>query len=456
MNNNNNNILEELKNKNILILGFARSGYKSALILNKLGINVTVNAADDLSNNEDALYLESLGVSIISGGHPIDLIDNVDLIIKNPGIPYKIEFLKEAINRNIEIITEVELASILYDYNILAITGTNGKTTTTTMLYEILKLENENVKLAGNIGYPAIEVAYDNRDNSSIVMEISSFQLNGVDKFRPHIATITNLGVSHLDYHNNVEEYHNIKKRIFKNQTEEDYLILNIKDKELYLEDDIKSKVIYYSTFNNKEAQAYVEDGILKYDGMNIFDVKKLSLPGEHNLENAITASLMAILENASVNSIQKVLYNFKGVKHRLQFLGTIDGIKYYNDSKATNPSSTLKALSGFDRNVILICGGQERSIDLSELESGFNVVKELISIGETKDTLYNLGLANDIPSHKCYNVEEATELATKLANKGDVILLSPACASWDQYKNFEVRGQEFIDTYNKIKKELI
>lgn len=453
----NENILEQLRKKNILILGFARSGFKSALILNKLGINVTVNTAENLSNNEDANYLKSLGVEIISGSHPVEILDKVDLIIKNPGIPYKIDFLKEAIKRNIEIITEIELASILYNHNILAITGTNGKTTTTTMLYEILKLEDENIKLAGNIGYPAIEVAYENKDNKTIIMEISSFQLNGVSKFRPHIATITNLGISHLDYHSNVEEYHNIKKRIFKNQTKDDYLILNIKDSELYINDNINSKIIYYSTSNNKKAHAYVEDDILYYQGKEIFEVRKLSLPGEHNLENAIIASLMSLLEGASLINIQKVLYNFKGVKHRLQFVGEANGIKYYNDSKATNPASTLKALGGFEKDVILICGGQERGVDLTELASGFNVVKALIAIGETKDFLYNLALTNDIPAYKCYNVEEATKLAAKLSKSGYTILLSPACASWDQYKNFEVRGQEFIDTYNKIKnKELI
>lgn len=444
--------LENLKNKKILVLGFARSGYKTALILKKLGIDVTVTASDDLTDNEQAIELEKLGVKIVSGGHPLSLLEDTDLIIKNPGIPYTIEFLQEAIKRNISIITEVELASILFENNIVAITGTNGKTTTTMMVYQIMKKEKDNTYLAGNIGYPAIEVAYENPENSNIIMEISSFQLNGIEKFKPHIAVITNLSEAHLDYHGSKTEYHEIKQRIFKNQDENDYLIINFKDKDKYQNKDIKSNVIYYSTNADRKLDAYVENDKFIYKGKEIFEISKISMPGEHNVENAINAALIAVLEGVSIETIQSVLYNFQGVKHRLQYLGQAKGVKYYNDSKATNPESTLKALSGFEKDVILIAGGKDRGINFTELEEIFPKLKAMICVGESKELLYNLASKKSLQAYKANKVADATELAESISKEGDIILLSPACASWDQYTSFEARGEEFIRIFEKIK----
>ncbi|MDO4814442.1 MAG: UDP-N-acetylmuramoyl-L-alanine--D-glutamate ligase [Gemella sp.] len=445
--------LEKLKDKKILVLGFARSGYKTALILKKLGINVTVNASDDLSTNDQAKELENLGVKIVSGGHPLQLLDNIDLIIKNPGIPYKIEFLQKAIEKGIDVITEIELASTLFNHNIIALTGTNGKTTTTMMLYEILKKEKENTYLAGNIGYPSIEVAYEKEENSNIIMEISSFQLNGTINYKPHIAVVTNLGEAHLDYHGSKEEYHNMKKRVFRNQDENDFLILNIRDKEFYEKEDIKSQVIWYSTSDDKTLEAYVDNGKFYFKGREIFEVSKISLPGEHNVENAINAAIVSLLENVSINSIQDVVYNFKGVKHRLQYVGEHKGVKYYNDSKATNPESTLKAMSGFEGNVVLIAGGKDRGIDFKELEVIFPKIKALVCVGESREILYDLAIKNGVSAYKAEKVADATQLASTLAMDGDIVLLSPASASWDQYPSFEVRGDEFIDNFEKIKR---
>ncbi|MBF0710017.1 MULTISPECIES: UDP-N-acetylmuramoyl-L-alanine--D-glutamate ligase [unclassified Gemella] len=447
--------LDKLKNKNILILGFARSGYKTALILNKLGINVTVNASDDLSDNEQAHELRNLGVKIISGEHPLELLDETDLIIKNPGIPYKIEFLQRALEKNIDIITEIELASTLFNHNIIALTGTNGKTTTSMMLYEILKKEKENTYLAGNIGYPAIEVAYENEESANIVMELSSFQLNGTINYRPHIAIITNLGEAHLDYHGSKDEYHNMKKRIFRNQSKNDYVILNVKEKKYYDNTEIKSQIIYYSTSGDSDLEAYVKNNKFLFKGKEVFEISKIALPGEHNIENSINAAIAAQLEGVSIENIQEVLYNFQGVKHRLQYVGEHRGVKYYNDSKATNPESTIKAMSGFDRNVILIAGGKDRGIDFKELESILPKVKELICVGESKEILYSLGLENKVSSHKAERVADAIQLASSLAYAGDVVLLSPASASWDQYPNFEERGNEFIENFEIIKNSI-
>ncbi|VTX57220.1 UDP-N-acetylmuramoyl-L-alanine--D-glutamate ligase [Gemella haemolysans] len=442
-----------LEDKKILVLGFARSGYSTAKILNKLGYDVTLNAYDDLSNDEKATELKKLGVKVIGGGHPLELLENIDLIVKNPGIKYEIDILQKAIEKNIDIITEIELANTLFNIDMVAITGTNGKTTTTQMTFDILKAANKDVYLAGNIGYPAIEVAY-NHPNSLIITEVSSFQLQGTKYFKPSVATITNLGVGHLDYHGSVENYRNAKRNIYKNQTNDDILILNIKEKEKYDLETIHSNVLFYDTKENNEASIMVKNNIVTYDEVELFDITKLSLPGMHNVENAINAAVISYIKGARIEVIQEVLYEFSGVKHRLQYVGEHNGVKYYNDSKATNPVATTTALSGFEKNIILICGGKDRGIDFKELVPFFPRIKAMVVVGESKEILYSLAVNNKVNCHRAIKVDDATILANTLAVEGDTILLSPACASWDQYKCFEDRGDEFIATFKKIIQE--
>ena len=442
-----------LEDKKILVLGFARSGYSTAKILKKLGYDVVLNAFDDLSTDEKAIELKNLGIKIVDGGHPLELLDNIDLIVKNPGIKYEIEFLQKAIEKNIDIITEVELANTLFNIDMIAITGTNGKTTTTQMTFDILKAANKDVFLAGNIGYPSIEVAY-NHPNSLIVTEVSSFQLQGTKYFKPSVAAITNLGIGHLDYHGSIENYRNAKRNIYKNQTKDDILILNIKEKEKYELNKINSEVIFYDTKENQEADIFVKDNMVVYKDVELFDIKKMSLPGMHNVENAINAALISYLKGADVMTIREVLYSFSGVKHRLQYVGEHNGVKFYNDSKATNPVATTIALSGFEKNIILICGGKDRGIDFMELVPFFPRIKAMVVVGESKEILYNLAISNDVSCHKAIKVDDATILANELAEREDIVLLSPACASWDQYKCFEDRGDEFITTFEKISQE--
>ena len=442
-----------LEDKRILVLGFARSGYSTAKILNKLGYDVILNAFDDLSTDEKAIELKNLGVKIVDGGHPLELLDSIDLIVKNPGIKYEIEFLQRAIEKNIDIITEIELANTLFNIDMVAITGTNGKTTTTQMTFDILKGANKDVFLAGNIGYPSIEVAY-NHPNSLIITEVSSFQLQGTKYFKPSIAVITNLGVGHLDYHGSVENYRNAKRNIYKNQTQDDILVLNIKELEKYELSKINSQVILYDTKENSEADVFVRNNIVVYKDVELFDVTKMSLPGLHNVENAINAALISYIKGASIETIREVLYSFSGVKHRLQYVGEHNGVKFYNDSKATNPVATTTALSGFEKNIILICGGKDRGIDFKELVPFFPRIKEMVVVGESKEILFNLATTNGVSCHKATKVDDATILANKLAVEDDIVLLSPACASWDQYKCFEDRGDEFIATFEKISQE--
>lgn len=442
-----------LEDKKILVLGFARSGYSTVKILKKLGYDVTLNAYDDLSTDEKATELRELGVKVIDGGHPLELLENIDLIVKNPGIKYEIDILQKAIEKNIDIITEIELANTLFNIDMVAITGTNGKTTTTQMTFDILKAANKDVYLAGNIGFPAIEVAY-NHPNSLIITEVSSFQLQGTKYFKPSVAAITNLGVGHLDYHGSVENYRNAKRNIYKNQTNDDILILNIKEKEKYDLETIHSNVLFYDTKENNEASIMVKNNIVTYDEVELFDITKLSLPGMHNVENAINAAVISYIKGARIEVIQEVLYEFSGVKHRLQYVGEHNGVKYYNDSKATNPVATTTALLGFEKNIILICGGKDRGIDFKELVPFFSRIKAMVVVGESKEILYSLAVNNKVNCHRAIKVDDATILANTLAVEGDTILLSPACASWDQYKCFEDRGDEFIATFKKIIQE--
>ncbi|MGX7111792.1 UDP-N-acetylmuramoyl-L-alanine--D-glutamate ligase [Gemella cuniculi] len=441
-----------LKNKKILILGFARSGYSTAKILKKLNFDVTLNAADDLSNNAHARELRELGVKIVDKSHPLSLLEEIDLIVKNPGISYGIEILQKAIEKDIDIITEIELTNTLFNVDMVAITGTNGKTTTTQMTYEILKKDNpKNTFLAGNIGYPSIEVAYEHQ-NSLIVTEVSSFQLEGTKYFKPSIAVITNLGTGHLDYHGSVENYQNAKRKIYKNQTEEDVLILNIKEREKYNLNQINSTIIFYDTKDNTDADVFVKNNMVVFRNKELFDIRKLKLPGLHNVENAINAAVISYMKGASVENIRAVIYTFNGVKHRLQYVGDANGVKYYNDSKATNPVATTTALAGFKENIILICGGKDRGVDFKELVPYFDRIKTMVVVGESKEILYELATKNNINCQRALKIADATALASELAEIGDIILLSPACASWDQYKCFEERGDEFIETFNKIK----
>ncbi len=442
-----------LEDKQILVLGFARSGYSTAKILKKLGYNVILNAFDDLSTDSKAIELKELGVEIVDGGHPLELLESVDLIVKNPGIKYEIEFLQKAIEKNIDIITEIELANTIFNIDMVAITGTNGKTTTTQMTYDILKEAGKDVYLAGNIGFPSIEVAY-NHPNSLIVTEVSSFQLQGTKYFKPTVAAITNLGVGHLDYHGSVENYRDAKRNIYRNQTKDEILILNIKEKEKFDLSKINSNVIFYDTINNEESDVSVRNNMVIYKDVELFDITKLSLPGMHNVENAINAALIAYFKGASIDAIRNILYNFSGVKHRLQFVGEHNGVKFYNDSKATNPVATTTALSGFEKNIILICGGKDRGIDFKELIPFFPRIKAMVVVGESKEILNDLAYSNEVTCHKAIKVDDATILANTLAESGDTVLLSPACASWDQYKCFEDRGDEFIATFEKISQE--
>ena len=438
------------ENKKIVILGIARSGYEVAKYLAKRNNYITIN---DLNTNQDENHikeLEELGVKIVLGNHPDDLINkDVDYLIKNPGVPIDHKYVIEAKNLGIEVLNEVEVSARLMrkDIHLIGITGTNGKTTTTTIIYEILKAKfQDRVHLTGNMGYPLISFLDKFKKDDFIVMETSSQQLENLDKFNPEVAVLTNVSEAHLEFFKTYEHYKELKKRIFKNHTSENLAIINRMDEEsLKLTEDIKSNKVYFSEY--KDDLCYIENEFIYYKGNKVIDTKEIILKGMHNYQNIMAAIIVSKHYGVEDEIINKVVKEFKGVEHRLEFVREVDGKKYYNDSKATNLVSTQIALKSFDKDTLLILGGYERGQNFKELIPYLDNVKVILAIGETKERIkeelsdYNViifdTLKEAMKDIKDYDVE--------------IVLLSPAAASWDQYKKFEDRGDEFKNIVNNL-----
>lgn len=446
--------ITDFQNKKVLILGLARSGQAAAKLLSNLGAIVTVNDGKAFEENPSAQVLLEEGIKVICGSHPLELLDeDFALIVKNPGIPYSNEMVKKAIDKGIQVLTEVELAYLISEAPIFAITGSNGKTTTTTMIADVLNHAGQSALLSGNIGFPASEVAVDAKENDRLIMELSSFQLMGVDQFRPHIAVITNLMPTHIDYHGSFEEYVNAKWNIQNNMSDKDFLILNGDQEISYdLANKTKATILYFSSQKEVDG-AYCLDGKLYFEGEYIMDAYQIGVPGLHNVENALATIAVAKLANVDNDSIKETLASFGGVKHRLQYVGQVNQIKFYNDSKSTNILACQKALSSFDNsNLILIAGGLDRGNEFDDLVPDIIGLKKLILLGQSADKMKKAAEKAGVSYLDAKDVAEATAIAFKEAKQGDVVLLSPANASWDMYKSFETRGDEFIQAFEQIK----
>lgn len=437
------------------MLGLAKSGVGAASLLQKLGAFVTVNDKKPLSENPAAQGLLEQGITVICGDHPIELLDEgFELIVKNPGIPYGNPMIQKAIAKGIPVISEVELAYQVCVAPFIAITGTNGKTTTTTLIDEMLTVGEQAPLLAGNIGIVASEVVQEATEENTIVIELSSFQLMGIDTFKPKIAILTNLYEAHLDYHTHFEEYIGAKANITKNQTKYEYFIVNAdQEQTLAVAQKSNATIIPFSTKKIVKDGAYVKDDAICFRDEQIMHRNDIVLPGAHNLENILSAVAAAKLSGISNEAIFKVLNTFKGVRHRLQYVDEINHRKFYNDSKATNILATKNALAAFKEPVILLAGGLDRGNEFDELSASLQGVKAVITFGQTAEKIERVAEEVGIKTIvRVDNVVEAVPEAFQLSSPGDVILLSPACASWDQYKTFEIRGDMFIEAVHKLK----
>lgn len=446
--------IDQFKNKKVLVLGLAKSGESAARLLDKLGAIVTVNDSKPFEENPAAQGLLEEGIKVVTGGHPLELLDeDFALMVKNPGIPYSNPMIKKALDKGMPVWTEVELAYLISEAPIVGITGSNGKTTTTTMIGQVLTAAGQNGLLSGNIGYPASHVAQTATDKDTLVMELSSFQLMGIESFHPEIAVITNLMPTHIDYHGSFEAYVAAKWNIQKNMTAADHLVLNFnQDLAKELAEKTQARVVPFSTLEKVDG-AYLENGLLYFRGEAVMAADEIGVPGSHNVENALATIAVAKIRGVDNETIKETLSAFGGVKHRLQYADEINGVKFYNDSKSTNILATQKALSGFDNSkVILIAGGLDRGNEFDELVPDIKGLKKMVILGQSAERVKRAADKAGVEYVDATDIADATRKAYHIAGAGDIVLLSPANASWDMYPNFEVRGDLFLKTVAELK----
>ncbi|WCN38989.1 UDP-N-acetylmuramoyl-L-alanine--D-glutamate ligase [Aneurinibacillus uraniidurans] len=463
---------QQYKGKQIVVLGMAKSGAAAARVLAECGATVTLNDRKPEEECEGVAELRAAGITVICGGHPDDLIHaGIDLVVKNPGIPYEAPPVQAALAADVPVVTEVEIAYQLSDAPIIGITGSNGKTTTTTLIGEILDAAGLSPVVAGNIGTPLSEQAAHITSEQKLVAELSSFQLKGTKTFRPEIGCLLNVYDAHLDYHKTKEDYIQSKQHLFNNQDASNIAVLNY-DNSFCREmaERIESSVLWFSSVEEVTQGSFVRDGAVVFKRPvagpsaarfadapteeEIIRLDEIALPGAHNLENVLAAVCVARAAGASVEALRRVLCTFSGVEHRLEFVAEIDGVKYYNDSKATNPEAASRALTSFTAPIVWIGGGLDRGIDFKELVPILRQhVKAAIVYGQTAEKLLDRAKdAGIIRAERVDTVTDAVNEAHCIAHPGDIVLLSPACASWDMYKSFEERGVLFKQSVHKLK----
>lgn len=449
----------ELFGKRILVVGMAKTGLACAKFLKSKGSIVTTSEIKTEDEMSDVIReLNDLDIKMEWGGHRIETFLSQDMIVVSPGVDLNIEPIKQAIRKGIKVISEIELAYQFIDAPIIAITGTNGKTTTTTLLGEILMGEGKKVGVGGNVGEPLILFATGNRWDV-LVVEVSSFQLEAIERFRPNISILLNITEDHLDRYEEFSDYIEAKRRIFVNQTFDDIAILNHDDPVVVeISKEINSKKVFFSleerlvegAFSNGES-IYLR----LFGNEEVFSLKETHLKGIHNIENMMAGILGAKIFGCKSETIKIALSRFRGLEHRLEFVSEIQGINFYNDSKGTNVGSVVKSLQSFSDPVILIAGGRDKRGDLSPLKTLIKEkVKRLVLIGEAKERMAK-AFGNLTETLMANTLEEAVNLAYRDAEKGDVVLLSPGCSSFDMFKDYKERGRIFKELVYKLKSDI-
>lgn len=442
----------KLKNSKIFVLGMARSGYEVSKYLSRYNNEIIVTDAKE-QDRDKVKELESLGVKVVITDKPADLLDDTfDLVIKNPGIKYTNPLIVKANSLGIAVVNEMEVASYFFPKNlqVIGVTGSNGKTTTTNLIHEMLKASHKKVIMAGNMGIPVCSILDNLTDDTILLLEVSIQQLCNLSHFKTNVSVLTNLTPTHIDFLDTYENYKNTKKRIFNNHSDEDIAILNIgNNDEMELTKDIKSHKIYFSS--KVDTDICVKGDYLNYFGEDIIKLEDIKLQGMHNYENACCAIGAVKQYGVSNEAIIQVLKTFGGVEHRLEFVRKVNGVEYYNDSEATNTVSTIIALKAFKKPEILILGGLDRGHSFDPLNDYIGNVKLVGCYGETKQKIEEWAHKMNLPVKVFDNLHDTTMYIASVASPGDVVLLSPACASWDQYKCCEDRGDEFKSIVNGL-----
>ena len=461
----------DLEGKKILVVGIARSGVAAARLLSSRGAMVVANDVKSESDlGDSAKELRKLGVTLSLGDHPEDLFINADLIVLSPGVPADLPQLESARRAGVEIISEPELAGRFLRGRMIGVTGSNGKTTVTTLVGELMRAAGAEVIVGGNIGTPLTSLIEQSDENTWTVAELSSFQLEMIDSLRVNVAIVTNITPDHLDRHGSFENYVRAKHRIFMNQTNEDWAVLNGQDRgvtDMIAEHGVRSKKVYFSTQGTEtmtgvSAGTYVRGGrvfttmMVDREGeVDVMGLDEIPLPGMHNVENVMTALAATFCAmGTGVNdlpSLVDAMRRFKGVEHRIEFVTEIDGIRFYNDSKATNVDSTVKALEAFERNIIVILGGKDKGSDYTVLAPLIRSrVKLMVLIGAASDKIAE-HLEGAGPMIRAGSMHDAVLKAMENAAGGDVVLLAPACASFDMFDNYEHRGRVFKEVVREL-----
>lgn len=442
----------QIRGKRVLVIGAAVTGLPVVEQLSKLGAHVTLNDKKTKEEIMEILRDTNLNnINIVGEEHPSELAEECDFIVVSPGVPLDIPLIKRARDQGTEVIGEVELAYRLTRTPIAAITGTNGKTTTTALLGEIMKESGRATFITGNIGHAMISEVDNAKPEDIFVLEASSFQLESTVDFKPHISAILNITPDHLDRHKTFEKYIDAKCMVFRNQKAGDFAILNKDDEETYkIADRVLCKTLFFSRKEILEEGAFVENDciVIKLGGRidRIIEIDEIYIPGPHNIENALVAALMASCLGVKAEVIRSILREFKGVEHRIEFVDEINEVTYYNDSKGTNVDASKVAVLAMKRPIVLIAGGYDKGSEYDDFVATFDGrVKDLVLIGVTADKIEKTAREHGFNKiYRASSFEDAVAKCSSLATPGDCVLLSPACASWGMFKNYEERGRIF------------
>jgi UDP-N-acetylmuramoylalanine--D-glutamate ligase len=445
-----------LKGKKIVVIGMGKTGLSTVRFLGTQGARVI--ATDEKPREKWGTALEQIAGEnwLTTGDYNAGILDGASMVVPSPGVPPVSEILQAAIRNKIPVISEVELASRFIKVPILAVTGTNGKTTTTTLLGEILTRAGKKVFVGGNIGNPLIEFAGNNQDADFIVAEISSFQLQWIEKFRPFVAVLLNITCDHVNYHGSFAEYSRIKARVFENQTTQDFAILNAEDPEQEsMSATIRAQVAAFSSKNELPAGIFIKGSNIVFRNLTgkeeQYPLDMIKIPGLHNVENVMAAVMTARFCGCSRESIIDTISGFSGLPHRIEFAGENKSVRYYDDSKGTNVGSVIRALDTFSAPVILLLGGRDKDGDFQNLKPMLAAkAKQVILFGEARDRIEFL-IGKTVPTVKEPTLLAAIENARRIASAGDIVLLSPGCASFDEFNNYKERGNFFKNVVRNL-----
>ena len=449
----------ELKNKRVLVVGLARTGVATALFCAARGARVTATESRTEAQIGEAVEkLRQAGVALELGGHVDRTFVEQDLIVPSPGVPADFPPLVAARKAGVKTWSEIELAYQFLQGSLVGITGSNGKTTTTALIEHILRGAGLPTMLAGNIGTPLISIVDQTKRNTVTVVELSSFQLELIDTFRPNVGLFLNLTPDHLDRHRTLKAYGDAKARIFENQTEDDAAILNADDAATAAYAPSKPQVYWFSRKQRVAQGAYLrgEEVVLRIDGEDHTVLRRGEIPlaGAHNLENVLAATIATKLAGAAVAAIANGVRSFTGVEHRLEFVAEINGVRYYNDSKATNVDATLKALDAFPGRILIVLGGKDKGSDYTVLQQPLREKAILaLLIGATAEKIEGQ-ITGSVAIERAGTIERAVDVAARTAHSGDIVLLAPACASFDQFENYEQRGRIFKDLVRRLQSD--